>query len=117
MANGELNTSRIKLDIFEKLSKMKGKYGTRIHISLGGHERSNNFGVVVTNQQTRKIFVENLMAFAEKYNLDGIDFDWEFPRTEDEFNGYIDLITEIQKEGEALFEQAYSNIEQKLQGK
>jgi hypothetical protein len=27
----------------------------------------------------RDIFVANVVAFVKKYNLDGVDFDWEYP--------------------------------------
>ena len=99
MTNGELDTSRLDLSVLENLNEIKEKYGTRIHVSLGGYGRSDNFGAVVTNPQLLKGFIENLTAFAKDNNLDGIDFDWEFPKTATELNGYIELMSEVKKQG------------------
>jgi len=57
-------------------------------LSFGGWAFSTSqdtyaiFGESVTTENRDK-FITNLVAFAEKYNLDGLDFDWEYPSQTD----------------------------------
>ncbi|MBN1305269.1 MAG: glycoside hydrolase family 18 protein [Anaerolineales bacterium] len=99
LENGQLDTSRLNPDTLQSLQSMKSNYGTRIHLSLGGWGRSGSFSQVASNRQTRQLFVENLSQFCLQNELDGIDLDWEFPKTETEIQGYAALITEIKKKG------------------
>jgi hypothetical protein len=99
LASGELDTQRLQPETLVALRQMKETHGTRIHISLGGYRRSEDFGAMVTNKVLRAKFVENLIVFAALNDLDGIDFDWEFPETQREVEGYIELIKEIGEHG------------------
>ena len=78
---------------------MKTRYGTHLYISLGGYERSANFGPIVTNLKARARFIDNLVAYAHENGLDGIDFDWEFPANKIELEGYLALMTAIKQAG------------------
>lgn len=93
-ANGTLDTSRLSEDMLCALIEMKREHATRIHISIGGWERSAGFAPMVASAKTRAAFVKSLLAFATEHHLDGVDFDWEFPETETEFKNYIALLTE-----------------------
>ncbi|PKO14327.1 MAG: hypothetical protein CVU39_14920 [Chloroflexi bacterium HGW-Chloroflexi-10] len=94
-ANGELDTSRLNPATFGLLQNMKEKYGTRIHVAVGGWGRSEHFSTVVTNPEIRTVFANNLIRFAQENNLDGFDFDWEFPKTDADRNGYSALFSEV----------------------
>ncbi len=48
-------------------------------ISVMGAE--SIFAAVAKNPTTRANFVTNLVNFAKTHNLDGLDMDWEYPRT------------------------------------
>ncbi len=74
---------------------MKELYGTRIFISVGGWERSQGFGPMVTDPKARKKFEDNLLAFSLAHGLDGVDFDWEFPENEAQYAGYTALLQDI----------------------
>ena len=41
------------------------------------------------------VMAQNLLNFAVKYGLEGIDFDWEYPGTESQWNAYSLLIEKI----------------------
>jgi len=47
--------------------------------SVGGWTWSGNFSDVALTPQSRAIFIDSVVAFVERYNLDGLDIDWEYP--------------------------------------
>ncbi|TFK20651.1 glycoside hydrolase [Coprinopsis marcescibilis] len=48
-------------------------------VSVGGWTGSQYFSSAVATAENRTIFVKTITGLATEYNLDGIDFDWEFP--------------------------------------
>jgi chitinase len=95
-ANGFLDTSRLTEDNWRQLRELKTQYGLRVHISIGGWERNGSFVDMTSNPDTRRIFIEKLLHFVLSHDLDGADFDWEFPETDGQFANYIALLTETQ---------------------
>jgi len=51
----------------------------QIVISVGGWLWSGHFSDAALTPESRTRFVDSVVAFVEKYNLDGLDIDWEFP--------------------------------------
>ena len=48
-------------------------------VSVGGWSWSAGFSDAALTAESREIFAESAVAFIERYNLDGLDVDWEFP--------------------------------------
>ncbi|KAF9559452.1 glycoside hydrolase family 18 protein [Agrocybe pediades] len=48
-------------------------------LSVGGWGGSLYYSTAVGNAQNRTAFVKAIVGLANQYNLDGIDFDWEYP--------------------------------------
>ncbi len=48
-------------------------------ISIGGWLGSGGFSDAALSAQSRAIFVDSAVALVTKYDLDGIDIDWEYP--------------------------------------
>ncbi len=74
-------------------------------VSVGGWTWSGNFSDVALTKQSRSLFIESAVKFVNKYNLDGLDIDWEYPgmtgnnnrfRPEDKQN-YTLLLKELRK--------------------
>jgi len=66
----------------ELLSEAKNaaaKHGTKLLLCLGGNGRSGGFSVMVRNNKNRKRFLDNLVDLLDKYELDGVDYNWEYP--------------------------------------
>lgn len=57
----------------------------------GGGGGSAGFSDMAITAEGRKKFVDSAMALVEKYNLDGIDIDWEYP-------GYTNSATTVRPE-------------------
>ena len=51
----------------------------KILVSVGGWSRSTYFSDAALTEESRKIFAESALDFIERYGLDGIDLDWEYP--------------------------------------
>ncbi|MFP5229484.1 MAG: glycoside hydrolase family 18 protein [Acidobacteriota bacterium] len=51
----------------------------QIVISVGGWLWSGNFSDAALTPANRARFVDSAAAFVDKYNLDGLDIDWEYP--------------------------------------
>ena len=56
------------------------KFGISIGITTGVTEAT--FAAIAKSQTARANFVKNIVTFAKNNNLDGVDMDWEYPRTE-----------------------------------
>jgi chitinase len=50
----------------------------KISLSVGGWG-AGNFSEMAADENHRKKFCQNCLAAVKKYNLDGIDLDWEYP--------------------------------------
>ncbi|KAF9482668.1 glycoside hydrolase family 18 protein [Pholiota conissans] len=48
-------------------------------LSLGGWSGSQFFSSCVATDSSRTVFVNAIVGLVQKYGLDGIDFDWEYP--------------------------------------
>ncbi len=63
-----------------KLSELKlQKPELNILISLGGWTWSKNFSDAVLTDSSTRNFANSCIAILAKYNLDGVDIDWEYP--------------------------------------
>jgi GH18 family chitinase len=93
-ADGTLDTSRLSEETWQALNELKLKNGIHMHLSVGGWERSSAFAPMTADPLTRRVFINTLIEFALTHNLNGIDFDWEFPEDKTEFDNYILFLTE-----------------------
>ena len=61
----------------------------------GGDGATWAFAPTLANSATRTTFINNIVSFLNKYNLDGVCLDWEFPRSDAEWISYMDLLVEL----------------------
>jgi chitinase len=72
-----------------KLSELKNlNNNLKILISIGGWTWSKHFSDAVLSDTSRQNFVTSAVAIVSKYNLDGIDIDWEYPGMRGDSNVY-----------------------------
>ncbi|MXV50160.1 chitinase [Pedobacter sp. HMF7647] len=65
---------------FKNLNALKSKNpALKILISIGGWEWSENFSDAVLTDTARMAFAKSAVDIIRKYNLDGVDIDWEYP--------------------------------------
>ena len=84
---GNLKTDTVN---FRKLNLLKQKNpDLKIFISIGGWAWSENFSDAVLTDSSRAEFAKSSVDIIRKYNLDGVDIDWEYPaRPGEEGNVY-----------------------------
>ncbi|WP_029902989.1 glycoside hydrolase family 18 protein [Prevotella sp. 10(H)] len=68
---------------FRKLNELKKvNPDLKIFISVGGWTWSKNFSDAVLTAEGQKTFAKSAVEIMHKYNLDGVDIDWEYPAIE-----------------------------------
>jgi chitinase len=57
-------------------------HGVKVGIAVGGWTdlKNSGFEILSATAAGREIFANNLLEFVHKYNLDGVDIDWEYPQ-------------------------------------
>lgn len=65
----------------EKLKNLKnGNQNIKIMAAVGGwSEGSTKFSKIASSEDSRNQFVQSAISFMNKWNLDGLDIDWEYP--------------------------------------
>ena len=63
---------------FETIIKLAHDKGVRVVLAIGGWG-VDGFSDAALTKESRKVFIDSIMEGIEKYRLDGIDFDWEYP--------------------------------------
>lgn len=91
-AEGSLDLSGIKDRDLSRLKNIKHSYGTNLIIAVSGS--SELFAPIAESEELRQTFISNLLKFCSAHNFSGIDFDWEFPKTESEIDDFSLLIEE-----------------------
>ncbi|TKC03035.1 glycosyl hydrolase family 18 protein [Pedobacter cryotolerans] len=73
-----LSQSRF-LAVQQKAKANNVKFGISVGITSGTTEAT--FAAIAASPTARANFVKNIVDFAKNNNLDGVDMDWEYPRT------------------------------------
>ncbi|KAJ8121082.1 hypothetical protein ONZ43_g2378 [Nemania bipapillata] len=101
-------------DVADQLPLLRGMSGVKKIVSLGGWTFSTDPSTytilrnAVSSEANRQTLVTNVVNFLNDYNLDGIDWDWEYPDepdipgipagTEADSTGYFLLLDELKTE-------------------
>ena len=80
-----------------KVNNRCKKLGVKVMLCFGG--TASIYKEMVSTKANRKIFINSVMAIVDKYNLDGVDNDWEYPAESDGSGA-----------GNVLLMQEFSNI-------
>lgn len=73
-------TGEFSVEFYERVVALKAK-GIKVLVAIGGWNDSadDKYSRLVNSASARRRFVENVLAFIEKYEFDGLDLDWEYP--------------------------------------
>jgi len=82
-------------NILQEIQHAKKIYHTKVLMCFGGYGRSNGFSQVVRDPKKRAHFILVIIHLCDTNQFDGVDMNWEYPRTSDEWNGLFDLFLEL----------------------
>uniref|UniRef100_A0A7S2WJ24 GH18 domain-containing protein n=1 Tax=Mucochytrium quahogii TaxID=96639 RepID=A0A7S2WJ24_9STRA len=68
---------------------------TKLLVCFGGNGRSGGFSSVVRDSVKRGRLIKELGTFMEKHELDGVDWNWEYPSSREDWVGLRALIGEM----------------------
>jgi len=80
-ADGSINDGNSQM--ITNLVTTAHQKGVKVMLSIGGWTWSNNFPTIAASAQARSKFASQCLSYINKYKLDGVDIDWEYP-------GYVD---------------------------
>ncbi len=92
---GELDTSWLDRLPWPDLHAWAELNGARLILCVGGWERSEHFAAMASTRETRAAFIEAAIEYCSTHKIQGIDLDWEFPKTEREERDYALLLSEL----------------------
>ena len=79
LLKGKTDSLSIKIDPGGSIIELARPHGTKVILSIGGWETSDNFPQVSADPKKRANFAHWCVKHIREYGFDGIDIDWEFP--------------------------------------
>ena len=82
--------------MMRNLHEVLDEKGVNLVITILNPSGENgNQRVMKSITENRDTLITNMIAFCNKYEFDGIDLDWEFPMSQDEFDAYNSFLQEL----------------------
>ena len=82
--------------MMKNLHEVLDEKGVNLVITILNPSGENgNQRVMKSITENRDTLITNMIAFCNKYEFDGIDLDWEFPMSQDEFDAYNSFLQEL----------------------
>jgi chitinase len=88
--------------LYPELNQAAHAKGVKVVISLGGWGQSDGFSPMVADTAARHKFVQNITNFCVTYSYDGVDLDWEYPKTAADRTNLTALIHELRQSFNAV---------------
>ena len=95
--DGTISMERLSKTPWDAIDQAKTKHRFRLILCVGGWERSVNFEEVAANPSLRRRFIQDALQLCLRRRIDGIDLDWEHPKTPEQIQNYGQLIMELQR--------------------
>ncbi|EXF85132.1 hypothetical protein COL5a_002425 [Colletotrichum fioriniae] len=119
-ADGSLNLTKSAPDQLPAFVAAAKEHNVKALVSIGGWTGSRYFSTAFGSAENRTAFVKTCLDFVEKYNLDGLDFDWEYPNRQglgcntiakDDTANFASFLTELrQKQTKQLYLTAATSL-------
>lgn len=91
--NGEQFTDEKFKAAIDKMKVLRGDRDVKILVGVGFSQ--GNLPGVTADPVKRKRAARELADFVERFGLDGVDFDWEYPTTKAHWEGWCNLVTDL----------------------
>ncbi|KAL0939917.1 glycoside hydrolase family 18 protein [Colletotrichum truncatum] len=118
--DGSLNLTKSAPDQLPAFVSAAHEKGVKALVSIGGWTGSRWFSTAFGSAENRTAFVKTCLDLVEKYSLDGLDFDWEYPNRQglgcnainkDDTANFLTFLKELrQKQPKELYLTAASSL-------
>jgi chitinase len=71
--------------------------GVKVILSLGGWGWDEQFAAIASKPEAEQRYVKRVIEIVDEFDYDGIDFDWEYPDTEQEVVGFERMCRQFRK--------------------
>lgn len=80
---------------WRQIRRLADEQGVQLLLCIGGGGRSSGFAPLVRDQRRRLAFLDELNALVLRRQLDGIDINWEYPQSMEEWSLFGDFLREM----------------------
>lgn len=97
------NASRDGIDIhnvarLQSIVALKDKNpALKVILSMGGAGAESGWAEMTGDDRLRQAFAADCKRVIDTYRIDGVDFDWEFPATDEQWDNYIKLFRDVRQ--------------------
>lgn len=96
--DGTIQLGKVANAPFDQLNTLKTDYKTRLILSVAGYGSSSHFPKAVSTAESRDRFVQSTLKHLHERKLDGVDLDWEYPRTMEDWDRFLLLLKALREE-------------------
>ncbi len=96
-----MRSNLIDRDVIVKAIAYFKEKGVKVSLAQTGLGWMNggSLGIVASTPNMVDSYTTNLVSFAKELGFDRIDFDWEYPATQAEGDGYADIMRQVKQKG------------------
>lgn len=84
--------------ILPELNKKIKNEKRKVIVSIWGWNNSENFKLITNNENTKNKFIKEIEKFIWENNYDWVDIDWEWIKTQEEGEKYINFLADLKNE-------------------
>lgn len=94
--NGNLQIDKVERSLII-LDSLRADKPVHLSVCFGGWGRSDFFVEMTASMEKRQNFCEQVLQMCQKYHINGVDVDWEFPHEKSQQEGFVQLIKDLHK--------------------
>jgi GH18 family chitinase len=94
LGDGRIKMAKQDTQDLQRLRTACQTNNTKLHLCLGGWKKDTHYPTVTADPKLRAQVIDDLIKLKKKHPFNGVDYDWEYPKTEAEMTGFIALCRE-----------------------